>query len=121
MVTTFSVEVDREEAWEAQPGGKVVDTQILSLSLNIFGGAGFVVLLLMAVKVLRQYRGSNTGSFRWHLRNLYLKQICALACLFFLAMAASYGVLQEPWAFLYLVIGFKTGTWWLHFVLDQRA
>jgi hypothetical protein len=94
---------------------------MLSLGLSIFGPLGLLTLLAMATVVTRQYWGSRMGSFRWHVRNLRLKQISALACLFCLAMAASYGVLEEAWALIYLIIAFKTGTWWFRFAISQRS
>jgi len=41
-----------------------------------------------------------------------LKQISAVACLFFLAMSASYWVIQEPLGWICLLVAFKSGTWW---------
>jgi len=98
-----------------------MNTYTLSLCLGIFGIAGILLLLVLAGVILWYFRGNLVGSFRWQLRNLYLKQLSALACLFFLAMAASYGVLQEIWAVLYFVIACKTGTWWLRFAISQRS
>jgi len=98
-----------------------MNTQTLSLYLGIFGIAGTLLLLARAGVILWYVRGNHIGSFRWQLRNLYLKQLSALACLFFVAMAASYGVLQEIWAVLYLVIACKTGSWWLRFSINQRS
>ncbi|MBO0780723.1 MAG: hypothetical protein J2P37_18020 [Ktedonobacteraceae bacterium] len=95
-------------------------THILSLSLLTLGITGLITLLSLTAVVIHAYQGSSPGSFRWHLRNDRLKRLCALACLFFLAMAASYAVLQEVWAILYLIIALKTGTWWLRFSFDQR-
>lgn len=96
-------------------------TNTLSLCLSILGVIGIIALLSLAGIALWHYRGSRVGSFRWHLRNLHLKQLSALACFFFVAMAASYGILQEAWAIVYLIIAFQTGAWWLRFALSQRT
>ena len=98
-----------------------MNTHLLSLSLGVIGTIGVFVLLVLTSMVFWYFRGSSTGSFRWHIRNLYLKQIAALASLFCTAMAASYGILFEAWAWLYLIAAFKTGTWWLRLVMAQRA
>ncbi len=98
-----------------------MNTHFLSLSLGIIGTTGIFVLLLLTGTVFWYFRGSSTGSFRWHIRNLYLKQLAALASLFCIAMAASYGILFEAWAWLYLIAAFKTGTWWLRLVMAQRS
>jgi hypothetical protein len=71
--------------------------------------------------VIRHYWGSRTGSLRWHARNLRLKQIAAIASLFCLAMAGSYGIIQEAWALIYLIIALKTGTWWVRIAISQRS
>jgi hypothetical protein len=49
-----------------------------------------------------------------------LKQLAALASLFFLAMAASYMLFLSPWAILYFIVACKTGTWWLRIVITQH-
>jgi hypothetical protein len=94
---------------------------ILSPGLGILGVIAIIVLLSLAGIVLWHYRGGRIGSFRWHMRTLYLKRLSALACLFFLAMSASYGVLQEAWSLVYLTIAFQTATWWLRFTISQRS
>jgi hypothetical protein len=99
---------------------ETVDTHALSFGLGLFGPLGLFSLLIMAGAIAHQYRDSRMGSFRWNMRNIRLKQISALSCLFCIAMAASYGVLQEAWAFLYLIAAFKTGTWWFRLVISQR-
>ena len=98
-----------------------MNTHLLSLSLGIIGTTGILVFLLLTSMIFWYFRGSSTGSFRSHIRNLYLKQIAALASLFCIAMAASYGLLSEAWAWLYLIAAFKIGTWWLRLVIAQRA
>jgi hypothetical protein len=100
---------------------EAVDTQTLSISLGIAGPVGLLTFLIMAAIVTRHYWGSRTGSLRWHTRNLRLKQISAIASLFCLAMAGSYGILQEAWAFIYLIIAFKTATWWVRIAISQRS
>ena len=107
-------------------GGKTkerytMSTYVLSLSLVIIATVGISILLALTGTVLWYFRGSSTGSFRWHVRNHYLKQLAALASMFCMAMAASYGLLFEPWAWLYLIVAFKAGTWWLRLAIAQRA
>lgn len=97
-----------------------MDTQVLSLGLGILGALGIVTFLILIGVTVRYYQGSRMGSFRWHMRNLRLKQIIAITSLFCLAMAASYAVLREFWAFIYLIIAFKIGTWWLRIIISQR-
>jgi hypothetical protein len=98
-----------------------MNIHLVSLILGIIGIIGICILLVLTGAVFWYFRGSSTGSFRWHIRNLYLKQITALASLFCLAMAASYGVLFEAWAWLYLIAAFKSGTWWLRLLMAQRS
>ncbi len=93
----------------------------LFLGLTIFGLSGTMLLLILTGITLWYYRNSPAYSFRWHWRTFRLKQICAIGCLFFLAMAASYGVLQEAWLFIYLIAAIKCGTWWFRMVISQRA
>lgn len=97
-----------------------MSTSILSPYLDGFGIAGTLTLLIITGLVLWQYRGSRAQSFRWRLRNWRLKQLSAIASLFFLAMAASYWVLQEPWGWLYLIGAVKTCTWWIRRALSPR-
>jgi cytochrome b subunit of formate dehydrogenase len=97
-----------------------MDMQILSLCLSLLGAVGSATLIIITGVVLWRYRNSPRRSIRRRWRNIRLKQLSALACLFFLAMTASYGVLQEAWAFVYLIAALKTGTWWLRFALSQR-
>ncbi len=97
-----------------------MNTHILSLGLGIIGPLGTTALLMITSIVLWRYRDSPRGTFRWHIRNRHFKQLSALACFFFLAMTASYAVLLEVWAIFYLVVAFKTGTWWLRLSLIQR-
>ncbi len=99
----------------------MTDTSIFSLALGVLGTVGIIALLTLTGIILYFYRGSRMGSFRWHLRNTRLKQLSALSCMFFFAMAASYGVIHEAWAILYIIFAFKTGTWWLRCAVSQRA
>ena len=99
----------------------MTDTSIFSLALGVLGAVGIVVLLTLTAIILYSYRGIRMGSFRWHLRNLRLKQLAALSCMFFFAMAASYAVIHDAWAILYVILAFKTGTWWLRYAVSQRA
>ncbi len=95
-------------------------TQILSLALIVFSIVGAAILLAITAVTVQRYWGSTTGSFRWRLRNIRLRQVSAIACLFFLAMTASYAVLKEAWAILYFVIALKIGTWWLRLIINER-
>ncbi|MFL5665490.1 MAG: hypothetical protein ACJ8BW_29715 [Ktedonobacteraceae bacterium] len=96
-------------------------TQILSLCLGILGITGTLSLVAIAFILLWYYRGTRFWSFRWHYRNWRLRQLSAIACFFFLAMAASYGVLGQVWAWIYLIAAFKAGSWWLRCVISRRA
>jgi hypothetical protein len=95
--------------------------QTFSLCLGGFGIVGTLTLLSLTGVVMWYYRDSRAQSFRWHWRNIRLKQLSAIACMFFTAMAASYGILQEAWGFIYLIAAFKTATWWLRFVMSRRV
>ncbi|GAC1650625.1 MAG: hypothetical protein NVS4B12_20590 [Ktedonobacteraceae bacterium] len=99
----------------------MTDTSIFSLVLGVLGPIGIMALLAFTCMILYFYRGGRMGSFRWHLRNLRLKQLSAVACMFFFAMAASYGIIHEAWAVLYVIFAFKTGTWWLRCAVSQRT
>ena len=97
------------------------DTFVFSLALGILGTVGIIVLIMLTSMLLYYYRDSRMGNFRWHLRNVRLKQLSALSCMFFFAMAASYAVIHEAWAILYIIFAFKTGTWWLRCAMSQRT
>ena len=94
---------------------------VLSISLFIVGITGTAALVAAMARIVWYYRGSRQWSFRWHVRNWYMMRLSGIACLFFLAMAASYGVLGEVLAWIYLLIALKTGTWWLRCVINRRA
>ena len=94
---------------------------VLSISLAIMGITGTAALVAATARIVWYYRDSRQWSFRWHVRNWYMMRLSALACLFFLAMAASYGVLGEVWAWVYLLVALKTGTWWMRCVINRRA
>lgn len=98
-----------------------MDMSIFSYILAGLGASGIIALLILTCMVLRQYHGSRFGSFRWYWRSLRLKQLSALATMFFFAMAASYGVLHDAWALFYIVIGVKTSTWWFRYSVNMRA
>ena|SRR5436853_561628 len=98
-----------------------MNTSFLLLFFGAFGILGTITLLTATGWVIWLYRDARRRSFRWHLRKWRLKQLSALACLFFLAMAASYGVLHETWGWFYLMGAFETGLWWLRAVIGQRA
>ena len=94
---------------------------VLSTSLAILGLVGTATLITVAGRVVWFYRGSRQWSFRWHVRNWRMMRLSAIASLFFLAMAASYGVLGDVWAWIYFLAALKTGTWWLRCVINRRA
>jgi hypothetical protein len=91
----------------------IFNTQLLSSYLLGLGISGTVTLVVATAMVMRRYGNSPIQSYNWRLRNWRLKQLSAVACLFFLAMAASYWVIQDAWGWIYLLVAFKTGTWWL--------
>lgn len=99
----------------------MLNTTIFLLVLGVLGVVGIVALLTLMGITFYSYRGSRMGSFRWHLRNMHLKQLSAIACMFFMAMAASYGVIHKSWALLYIILAFKTGTWWARYAVSQRT
>ena len=92
--------------------GSIFNTQLISLFLLGLGISGTITLVVAAGLVMRRYSDSPIQSFNWRLRNWRLKQLSAVACLFFLAMAASYWVIQDAWGWIYPLGAFKTGTWW---------
>jgi hypothetical protein len=100
---------------------EAMNISMLSIGLGIVGPLGLLTLLILAGIVTHRYWGCRTGSLRWHTRNLRFKQIAAIASFFCLAMAGSYGVIQEVWAFIYLIIALKTATWWIRIAISQRS
>jgi hypothetical protein len=98
---------------ERDMAGSIFNTQLISLFLLGLGISGAITLVVATGLVIRHYSDSTVQSFNWRLRNWRLKQLSAIACLFFLAMAASYWVIQEAWGWIYLLVAFKTGLWWL--------
>ncbi len=96
-------------------------TQLISFFLLCLGISGTITLLAATGLVVRRYNASPYQSLNWRLRNWRLKQLAAIACLFFLAMAASYWVLQDAWGWIYLLFAFKTGTWWIHRATSRGA
>jgi hypothetical protein len=102
-------------------GTNTFNPHLLSPYLSGFGIGGAVALLVATGLVLWNYRDSRVQSFNWYLRNWRLKQISAVACLFFVAMAASSWVILDAWGWVYLLVAFKTGTWWFRRALSQRA
>jgi hypothetical protein len=93
-------------------GATTFNTQLLSFYLIGLGITGIIALLVATGLVTWRYRDSHIQSYKWRLRNWRLKQLSAVACLFFLAMAASFWVMQDAWGWIYLLVAFKTGTWW---------
>ena len=94
-------------------GVTILDTQLPSSYLLGLGISGTVTLVVATGLVMRHYGKSPIQSYNWRLRNWRLKQLSAIACLFFLAMAASYWVIQDAWGWIYLLAAFKTGIWWV--------
>src|SRR5436853_4217264 len=94
---------------------------ILLFCLDTLGPVGTVTLLIITGVIMWRYRNSPLRSFRHHWRNVRLKQLSALACLFFLAMTESYGVLRNALAFIYLIAAFIMVAWWLRLVLSLKA
>ena len=97
---------------ERNMAGSIFNTQLISLFLLGLGISGTITLVVAAGLVMRRYSDSPIQSFNWRLRNWRLKQLSAVACLFFLAMAASYWVIQDAWGWIFLLGAFKTGTSW---------
>ncbi len=93
--------------------------QLISFCLLILGISGTLALIMAAGLVFRRYGTSSIQNFNWHLRNWRLKQLSAIACLFFLAMAASYWVLQDAWGWIYLLFAFKSGQWWFRYAIKR--
>lgn len=83
-----------------------------TLLLTLLGVLGIIVLLAAASMVMYRYRQVRLSRFRRYLRNFRLKQLYAIATLFFLAMAASYWVLHNPLGWVYLLVAVKTGISW---------
>ena len=92
--------------------GTAFNVHNLSPYLGALGLLGTIILLAAAAMVMWRYRAGRARGFQRHVRNWRLKQISAVACLFFLAMSASYWVIQEPLGWIYLLVAFKSGTWW---------
>jgi hypothetical protein len=95
------------------------NVDMLSPYLLGIGIAGIIAFSGITGVVLWRFRGSRIQSFNWRLRSWRLKQLSAIACLFFLAMAASYWVIQEPWGWFYLILAFKSGSWWLRIAVNR--
>lgn len=96
-------------------------TQVLSMLLIIFGITGTATLATSAGVVLWRYHDARRWDFRRRWRNWRLTQLSAIACLFFLAMTASYGLLGEAWTWVYLILTVQTASWWLVRVIAQRS
>ena len=97
----------------------IYSTQYISFCLLILGISGTFALIMGTGLVFHRYGTSSIQNFNWRLRNWRLKQLSAIACLFFLAMAASYWVLQDAWGWIYLLFAFKTGQWWFRNMVRQ--
>jgi hypothetical protein len=94
---------------------------LLTIILSIVGIVGTVALGAITFGVFWHFHDARLQSFRWHRRNEHLMQLSAIATLFLLAMTASYAVLGEVWMWLYFLVAFKTGTWWLGYSIRRRA
>ena len=94
-------------------GVTILNAQLPSSYLLCLGISGTVTFVVATGLVIRHYGNSPIQSYKWRIRNWRLKQLSAIACLFFLAMAASYWVIQDAWGWIYLLVSFKTGMWWL--------
>ncbi|HKV59423.1 MAG TPA: hypothetical protein VJO32_14115 [Ktedonobacteraceae bacterium] len=99
--------------------GTIFNIHNLSPYLGALGLLGTITLLTITGMVLWQYRVSPVNSFQWRMRNWRLKQITAVACLFFLAMSASYWVIQEPLGWIYLLVAAKCGTGWFRRAISR--
>jgi hypothetical protein len=99
--------------------GTAFNIHNVSPYLGAVGLLGTIILLVTTAMILWRYRSSHANSFQGHVRNWRLKQISAVACLFFLAMSASYWVIQEPWGWVYLLVAVKCGTWWFRRVITR--
>jgi hypothetical protein len=89
------------------------------LGLAILGILGLGSALIRCGLIFQHYQ--ERTSYQRALRNLHLKQLSALTTFFCLAMSASYGVVHNPWALVYLLLAGKIGTWWLRLVIIQHA
>lgn len=98
-----------------------MNTQLLSLVLAIVGIIGIITFIILAAFISWRYRGGGMYTFRWHWRNTHMRQLLVIASLFFLAMAASYGILRDAWGFLYFMAAVKTGTWWFRLAVTQHG
>jgi len=92
----------------------------MSFFLLGLGISGTILLLIATGLVIHHYGDSSIQNFNWRLRNWRLKQLSAIACLFFLAMAANCWVIQDAWGWIYLLAAFKTGMWWLRRATSQE-
>ena len=101
--------------------GTTFNIHNISPYLGALGLLGTLTLLGTTAMVLWRYRTARINGFQWQLRNWRLKQISAVACLFFLAMSASYWVIQEPWGWVYLLVAVKCGTWWFRRAVSRGA
>ena len=99
--------------------GTAFNVHNLSPYLGALGLLGTIILLAAAAMVMWRYRASHANGFQRHVRNWRLKQISAVACLFFLAMSASYWVIQAPLGWIYLLVAFKSGTWWFRRAISR--
>ncbi len=99
--------------------GTTFNMHTLSPYLGALGLLGTITLLAITAIVMWCYRDSRANGFQWQMRNWRLKQISAIACLFFLAMSASYWVIQEPWGWIYLLVTIKCGTWWFRRAISR--
>src|SRR5260370_20863480 len=102
-------------------GTNTFNPHLLSPYLSILGISVAVALLVATGLVLWDYRDSRVQSFNWYLRKWRLKQISAVAYLFFVAMAASSWVLLDASGWVYLLGALKIGTWSFRTALSRTA
>src|ERR1051326_1797025 len=98
-----------------------MNTHILALFLSGLGIVGTAALASIGGIVMWQNRSARVWGLRRRWRRWRLMQLSAVACLFFLAMAASYGVLGDVWTWIYLIAAFKSASWWVRYALSRRA
>jgi hypothetical protein len=98
-----------------------LDTTPFAIALGILAILGLGTLLLWSIQIVRYYQNATEGRYQQSMRNAHFKQVTAIACMFCLAMSASYGVIHSAWALIYLLLACKVGTWWFRFAIMQRA
>jgi len=98
-----------------------LDTTPFAFALGILAMLGLGTLLIWSIQIFRYYQKATEGRYRQFMRNAHFKQVTAIACMFCLAMSASYGVIHSAWALIYLLLTCKVGMWWFRFAIMQRT